>query len=188
MAGVDSGSSVSRGRTIRGFWEKNAQYILSVAVSVILTVLLLILPIDYQSLGSLGYLGVFLSTLLPSATVIFPSPTLAAAFIGGTFLNPFLVGLVAGLGATVGELTGYLAGYGGSVLAAESPHYARVKAVMERFGLWTVFVFALIPNPLFDIAGIAAGAMRLSLWRFQMVCFAGKAVRFIVIAYLGFLV
>lgn len=169
----------------RQFVLRNSRYLLSIAASVVLTVVLLVVPVNYEAMGDYGYLGVFLSTLLPSATVIFPSPTLAAAFIAGTFLNPFWVGVVAGLGATLGELTGYLAGYSGSGLMARSPHYERVRQVVERFGWWTIFVFALIPNPLFDLAGIAAGAMRLPLWAFQLICFAGKTIRFVLIAYLG---
>lgn len=174
----------------RAFWRENGRYLVSFLASVVLTVGLVLLPVffpvDYSALGGYGYLGVFLATLLPSATVIFPSPTLAAALIAGTFLNPFLVGLVAGLGAALGEITGYMAGYGGSVLAARSSHYRRIRQVVERYGLVAIAVLAFIPNPLFDLAGIASGAARIPLWRFLLVCFLGKAARFILIAYLGY--
>ncbi|MBN1485569.1 MAG: VTT domain-containing protein [Chloroflexia bacterium] len=163
----------------------NGRYIVSIVASVLLTVLLLWLPLDYQALGGYGYLGVLLMTMLPSATVIFPSPTLAAAWIAGTFLNPWLVGLVAGLGATVGEITGYLAGYGGSALLVRSDHYERVQGLMNRYGLWVVFLLALVPNPLFDLTGIVAGAARVSLWKFLLVALAGKSLRFLLIAHLG---
>jgi membrane protein YqaA with SNARE-associated domain len=167
------------------FLRNNWRYVLSIGVSVVLTVVLLLLPIDYEALGSYGYLGVFLATLLPSATVVFPSPTIVAAVIAGSFLNPVLAGLTAGLGATIGELSGYLMGYGGSALAEQSPHYERVRRAVDRFGLLTIFVLAFIPNPLFDLAGIAAGTTRMPVWRFQLACFLGKSLRFILLSYAG---
>ncbi len=195
---MDSGTGVPFQEAIRpgwiawwrSFWRENGRYLVSFLASVALTVLLVLLPVffpvDYSALGGYGYLGVFLATLLPSATVIFPSPTLAAALIAGTFLNPLGVGLVAGLGAALGEVTGYMAGYGGSVLAARSSHYRRIRGMVERYGLVAIAVLAFIPNPLFDLAGIASGAARIPLWRFLLVCFLGKAARFVLIAYLGY--
>ncbi|MGB9724349.1 MAG: YqaA family protein [Chloroflexia bacterium] len=179
----------SRPARWQAFWRENGRYIVSFLASVFLTAAIVLLPllfpVDYAALGNLGYLGVFLATLLPSATVIFPSPTLAAAFIAGTFLNPFLVGLLAGLGATLGEITGYMAGYGGSMLAARSSYYQRIRAFVGRYGLLAIVIMAFIPNPLFDLAGIASGATRIPLWRFLLACFVGKAARFVLIAYLG---
>lgn len=172
------------------FFRQYSRYLVSILLSIALTAVLLLLPLllpsfDYEALGGYGYLGIFLSTLLPSATVIFPSPTLAAAWIGGTFLNPMWVGLLAGLGATIGEITGYLMGYGGSAMAERSRNYERIQRLVARYGLPVVFIFALIPNPLFDLTGIAAGTARMPVWRFLAVCFLGKAIRFILIAYLG---
>lgn len=172
-----------------GFLRANGRYLVSILASVLVTAAIvlapLVLPIDYAKLGNYGYLGVFLTTLLASATVIFPSMSLAGAWIGGAFLFPPLVGLLAGLGATLGELTGYLAGYGGSALVARSRYYQAVQRFVGRYGLFAIFLFALIPNPLFDLAGMAAGATRIRVWAFLLACFLGKAVRFVVIAYLG---
>jgi len=169
----------------RGFLKENWRYLLSVGASVVLTVVLLVLPLNYRALGNYGYLGVFLGTLLPSATVIFPSPTLAVAWIGGRFLNPALVGLLAGAGATLGEMTGYTAGFGGSALAVRSRYYAKVHRAVDRYGWLVVALFAFIPNPLFDLAGIAAGATRMPVWKFLLACALGKVLRFVAIAYLG---
>jgi len=170
---------------VRKFLKEYGRYLFSILFSIILTAALLLLPVDYAAIGNLGYIGVFLTTLLSSATVIFPSPTLAAAWIGGSFLFPPLVGLAAGLGASLGEITGYTAGYGGSALASRSRYYAPIQRFVGRYGLVAIFVFALIPNPLFDVAGLAAGTTRIPLWAFLTACFLGKTVRFIIIAYLG---
>lgn len=171
------------------FLKEYGRYLTSILGSILITAAILLAPmvfsIDYSRLGEFGYLGVFLTTLLSSATIIIPSPTLAAAYIGGGFLFPPLVGLLAGVGATLGEISGYMAGYGGSALASRSRYYAPVRRFVERYGLLAIFAFALIPNPLFDMAGIAAGTTRIPLWAFLAACGLGKTVRFILIAYLG---
>ena len=155
----------------------------------VLTAAVLLIPplfgVDYSILGNYGYLGVFLTTLLASATVIFPSPTLVAPLVAGAFLPPPLVGLVAGLGAALGEASGYLAGYGSSALAARSRYYEPIARFVRRFGLLAILILAFIPNPLFDLAGIAAGTTRIPYWRFLLACFVGKTLRFILIAYMG---
>ncbi len=184
------------GEQCRGFWRpwlpravvwlrENWRFPASLLGSVALTVLLLVLPVNYAALGNYGYLGVFLLTLLPSATVVFPSPTLAVSWIAGGFLSPPLVGLAAGAGATLGELTGYLAGYGGSALASRSRSYERIRKAVNRYGWLAIALLAFIPNPLFDFGGIAAGTARMPLWRFLLACFVGKTLRFALIAYLG---
>lgn len=180
---------VGWGAAVRSFLKENGRYLFSMAASIVLTVLVLAVPpifgVNYAVLGNYGYLGVFLTTLLSSATVVFPSPTLVAPLIVGAFLAPPLVGLVAGVGAALGEATGYLAGYGSSALAARSRYYEPIRRFVNRFGLLAILVLAFIPNPLFDVAGIAAGSARVPYWRFLLVCFLGKTLRFILIAYMG---
>jgi uncharacterized membrane protein YdjX (TVP38/TMEM64 family) len=70
-------------------------------------------------------------------------------------------------------------------LAARSRYYEAVRRFIARYGLFAIFIFALIPNPLFDLAGIAAGTTRIPVWAFLLACFLGKTVRFILIAYMG---
>ncbi len=173
-----------RGRW-RLFLRENGRYLLSALLSAVLTVVLILLPVDYGALGDFGYLGIMLTSVLANATVVFPAPTMAAAWIGGTFLIPPLVGLAAGFGSTVGEMTGYLAGYGGSALAARSRYYEQVRRFVGKYGVLGIFVLAVIPSPLFDLAGLAAGAMRMRLWMFLGACFLGKTFRYVLVAYLG---
>jgi membrane protein DedA with SNARE-associated domain len=136
-------------------------------------------------LGAYGYLGVFLLTLLASATIVLPSPALGVAALAGKTLNPWLVGLIGGSAAGLGEITGYLAGLGGSALAERSRFYPRVEGWVRRWGMLTIFVLAFIPGPVFDLAGIAAGTMRMPFHRFLLPCLAGKVLRFIIVAWAG---
>ncbi len=90
---------------------------------------------------------------------------------------PLLVGVVAGVAETIGELTGYAAGYGGSPLFRDRPIYPRVQAWMERRGVLTMFLLSCIPNPLVDVAGVAAGAVKMRLGRFVTGVLPGKVLK-----------
>ena len=96
-----------------------------------------------------------------------------------------VVALAGASGSTLGEITGYLAGYGGQGLAERSKRYEQVENWMRRFGDATVFVMAAIPNPLFDLAGLASGSLRFPIWRFLTAAFLGKIVKFSLITFLG---
>jgi membrane protein DedA with SNARE-associated domain len=154
--------------------------------TLLLTVGLLLLPGDLvERLGAYGYLGVFLLTLLSSATIVLPSPALGVVALAGKTMNPWLVGLIGGLAAGLGEVTGYIAGLGGSPLAARARFYPRVEGWVRRWGSLTIFTLAFIPGPIFDLAGLAAGTMRMPFRRFLLACIAGKILRFIVTAWAG---
>lgn len=163
------------------------QALLTFVGTIALTIGLVLLPFDASRLGAYGYGVLFVLTLLSSATVILPSPALAAAVQASKTLNPTLVGLVSGLAAGIGESTGYLAGRSGKELAhlRERSLGRRIERYVRRWGLLTVFVLAAIPTPLIDLAGITAGALGLGFWRFELACIAGKTTRFLAVAFLG---
>jgi membrane protein YqaA with SNARE-associated domain len=56
---------------------------------------------------------------------------------------------------------------------------------MRRYGALTICVLATIPNPFFDLAGITAGILRFPVAWFLLCCWAGKTVKFLLIAFLG---
>ena len=138
-----------------------------------------------SSLAAFGYVGAFLVMALSNATLILPAPGLIFVFALGSSLHPLLVGLFAGVGATLGELTGYIAGYSGVSIAEDTAIVARVQMWMERRGLWTIFFLSFIPNPLFDIAGILAGASRIPVLHFLGVSVIGKILQSTAIALAG---
>jgi len=132
-----------------------------------------------------GYPGVFLTHVIGSATIILPAPSITLTFALGSALNPVWVGLASAAGAACGELTGFLAGYGGSAVVEKYELYSRFRGYMERYGLIPVFILAMIPNPFFDLAGIAAGTLRFPVWQFVLVCFLGNAVKMTLVAFAG---
>jgi uncharacterized membrane protein YdjX (TVP38/TMEM64 family) len=148
---------------------------------------------NIESLKGYGYAGLFLINVIGAAAILLPSPAAASVFGGGALLEDFLgvpafiwVGLVAGFGEAVGEFSGYAAGYGGRVFIQERTAYARMRAWMQKRGFFTMFLMSTIPNPAFDIAGLAAGAVQMPLKSFFVAVFLGKTLKNTWIAAAGF--
>jgi len=137
------------------------------------------------NLAGYGYLGAFLISLISSATILVPIPGIAVVFALGATYNPYLVGVAAGAGSALGELSGYMAGYSGQIVVKNSKTYLRMEEWMKRRGSVVIFVLSFVPNPLFDLAGMAAGVLRYPLWKFISVCFLGKTPKFILVALAG---
>lgn len=162
------------------------QTVFLIGGTLLLTVGLLFIPGDAVArLGSFGYVGVFVLTLLSSASIVLPSPALGVAALAGKTLNPWLVGLVGGIAAGLGETTGYLAGRGGNALVQRSRWYPRVETWVQRWGVLTIFVLAFVPGPGLDLAGIAAGTLKLPFRSFLVACLCGKILRFLLVAWAG---
>lgn len=139
-----------------------------------------------QELEKYGYAAIFLVGLVSNATLILPVPGLAISSVMGGVFNPWIVGIVGGVGQALGELTGYMAGYSGQTWVDENRVYDRLTRWIQRYGALTIFVLAVIPNPIFDVGGIIAGALRLPLWRFLASCTAGKVIKNILFALAGY--
>ncbi len=141
-----------------------------------------------EELAVYGYPGVFLFAALTSATVILPAPGLIVVYALGAALNPLGVGIAAGLGAALGELSGYLAGYSGRAVIENSQSYDRIRDWLQnhgRAGGWLIFMLAFLPVTLFDVAGMAAGALKMPVWWFLAWETPGKILKMIIVAYLG---
>jgi membrane protein YqaA with SNARE-associated domain len=135
--------------------------------------------------GNFGYLGVFLVSLITSATIILPAPGIIIILALGTVLSPVLVGLTAGTGAALGEMTAYLAGFSGRGLVENRRLYNRLEGWLNtKWGVIVIFVFAATPLP-FDILGIVAGVLRFPIWKFFIACWLGKTTFWMVTALLG---
>jgi len=126
-----------------------------------------------------------LLSVIGNATIILPMPVVLTAFVGGSLFNPLMVTLVISFGATIGELTGYLAGISGQNIIDNDPKFVKIRKWMDKYGLWTIFILAAVPNPLFDLAGIVAGAYKISVIKYLLVVFLGKIIKFGLIAFLG---
>ena len=157
--------------------------------SLALSFSILLIPIDPQKLGLLGYGGMFIITLLGAMTLFVPGPTMVAAFVIGSTLNPLIVSLVGGLGSAIGESTGYTAGYASRALISANQEkttwYTRIMGWMVKHPFFTIFILAAIPNFLTDLSGLIAGRIKYPYFKFLLATFFGKTIRFGMSAYLG---
>ncbi len=133
-----------------------------------------------------GYFGVFIIMLLANATVILPAPGVAVVFAMGSVFNPLGVALSAGVGGAIGEITGYLAGFSGQAVVENTKVYNRLMPWIKKYGAWVILVLSSVPNPFFDIAGIAAGIAKIPLWQFLLACWVGQTIKMALFAYAGY--
>lgn len=159
--------------------------VLAIILVIGVTVLLYLNRDKVSKLGVFGYPGIFLVSLLSNASLILPIPGVLFTSAMGAVFNPWWVALAAGSGATLGELSGYMAGFSGQGIVENRKWYDRVSAWIKDYGDFTIFFLALIPNPLFDIGGMVAGALRMPLWRFLLFCWLGKIGKMLLFAFGG---
>lgn len=138
-----------------------------------------------QEYAAYGYPGIFLIALLANATVLLPAPGLAVVFTMGSVFHPLGVGLAAGTGGALGELSGYLAGYSGQGAVEKSAAYNRIQPWVQKWGGWAILILAAVPNPAFDLAGVAAGVLKMPLWKFLLFCWSGQIIKMSIFAYSG---
>ncbi|MCX6772538.1 MAG: VTT domain-containing protein [Candidatus Micrarchaeota archaeon] len=158
---------------------------LSLIFALAITAVALFLSTKISAFSEYGYAGVFLISLISSATVLIPVPGFAVVIALAAALDPILLGVAAGLGSGLGELSGYFLGYAGHDAVTATKTFRSHKKQIEKYGAPAIFALAFIPNPLFDVAGIAAGSIKMKWWKFLLATCAGKVLRFILLAYLG---
>jgi uncharacterized membrane protein YdjX (TVP38/TMEM64 family) len=165
-----------------------AQLILRITLLVLVvagTFLLVFNRNKIQHLEVYGYPGIFLVSLLSNATILVPLPGVMLTSAMAMVFNPFWVAIASGAGAALGELSGYLVGFSGQPMLEKSDNVKKLTAWMQNNQSWTIFLLALVPNPLFDMAGFMAGASRMPVWKFLFFCLLGKIAKMLAFAYLG---
>lgn len=149
------------------------------------------LPWTHSLIVNFSYLGIFLISLLSSATIFLPLPfygfVLFASVLG---LNPWITAIATAGGDTIGELTGYLVGKGGKSVMEEKHRHKIIKLFMrffKKYGFATNMVVAFIPFP-FNVMGILSGIGNYGVKKFLLATFIGKTAKFMLIAYLSYVV
>ena len=136
-----------------------------------------------------GYVGVWVFAFIAAASIFVPVPGLAAVCVAAApvlGLNPIIIGVVAGSAEALGELTGYLAGLGGRGFLERNRFYPRFRRLLIRRGGLILFFGSVIPNPLFDVMGIAAGSILYPVKKFLLYVFIAKSIKSTGVAYACF--
>jgi membrane protein YqaA with SNARE-associated domain len=139
-----------------------------------------------SSLQGWGLIGILVINFIGTATLFLPAPAIVTVFAGGHLYPVPLVALYATLGAVAGDLIGYLLGYSGNrLLEDHNKTFEKIITLFKRYGGVVIFVFAFVPNPLFDAIGLVAGAFRYPPWKYILFLFLGRLLRNLLVAYIG---
>ena len=63
--------------------------------------------------------------------------------------------------------------------------YQTLEKWTLRYGGWTILLLAALPNPFFDVAGAAAGVLRMPVATFLLWAWIGKTFKMLAVAYGG---
>ena len=142
----------------------------------IVSVLAWVLKDVMKKWAPLTLLGLLLTCFVMNSTVLLPSSSLLVILEYSFVISPVSVVLVGAVGTSLGELTGYMMGVEGCALIKR---FKRVSTAtnFRKHDFWWVMIFALIPFPFFDFAGIMAGGVRMNPFRFLIACFLGKLIK-----------
>ena len=159
------------------------------ALSLILSIVFLIFKDYFQGARTLGLLGLFIINLVSNASLFVSAPALLTVIAGGNMYPPVLVALSSSLGATIGDLIGFIIGFSGRKITLHKLEkkmwFKFLENFFKRHGSWVLFIFAFIPNPLFDSIGVLAGLLNYSLLKFFLIVFIGRLIRYFLLAQAG---
>lgn len=157
--------------------------------SLLLSIALFYYQDFFREARGLGLLGLFLVNAVSSASLVVAGPGFLSVIAGGAIYNPFLVAFIGSLGSAAGDMLSFAIGLSGRRLAEEALNkkiwFRVLNDLFKKHGLWILFMFSLVPNPLFDSIGFLAGAFSFSPWKFFIVVFVGRMIRFYLLALLG---
>ena len=157
--------------------------------AVVLSVLLLFGVVAFfasdliRKYSTASYIGILFFSFLSNSTVLLPAPSSLVVIEYSLILNPFLVAILGGLGAAVGEMTGFLVGYHSKRIISHNKRFRSLRILewIERkfksHPYLLVFIFSLIPFPVFDIVGIMSGAAKLKPTLFFASTLIGKTIK-----------
>jgi len=160
----------------------------SLAVTIVLSVIIINNRSYLNQIAEWGYLGCFFVNVVTNGTFILPGFGIVITFTLGGVLNPAIVGAVAGIGEAIGATGAYFTGYAGRGLLRDSNSslYLRFSNIIDRHGSKAIFFTSAVLTPLFYPFAVFLGMVRFGWVRFFLVTWAGRTVKSMVIAYLGY--
>lgn len=154
---------------------------------------------DVEALERFGYVGAFIISVLGGATILAPVPMTPVIFVLGAvmrpayapYLGPVYVGIAAGMGEAVGGMLIYMTGFTGGIFLPSPTNrfydiYLHITKWMEKRGGVVLFVLSAVINPFFYPAAIAAGAIQFGFKKYMLICWAGKTIKGITVAFAGY--
>ena len=161
----------------------NPRKVLSVLFGIIFAVMMSAPYILYkeqiQQMALIGYLSVVIACAISNVSILLPSSSTLIVVAAASSLNPILCVLAGGLGTALGEQSSYICGrIGRKGFDDNGNREKKVLKWMKKHDSLTVFVFAFLPLPIFDIVGIAAGVLRMNWIKYMISAVLGKTMKF----------
>jgi membrane protein DedA with SNARE-associated domain len=131
---------------------------------------------------------------LGGLTLFLPVPILPILFTAGGAMNPVLAALIASAGMTAGMMATYAVGAGASGLTRRltTRQGGRLTSLMTKAAGWfsregvkASFILSLVPNPVYDFAGLIAGSVGVPWHKFAAGTFLGKSLQSLGVAVAG---
>lgn len=163
--------------------ESKSKKVLYILIG-ILTALLFSAPYiifreQIENAKAVGYISLVLMCAVSNVSILIPTSSTVITLAAATVLNPWLCVLCAGLGTAIGEQSSYICGRIGGMGFDENPEKTnRVVGWLKDKTFATIFLFAFIPLPLFDVAGIASGALKVNWFKYTLAAVSGKVLKF----------
>lgn len=165
-------------------------------VAILVFILSLVLSIAFfyfrdffKGAESLGLLGIFLINFVSNASFFVSGPAFLTVIAGGALYPPILVAIASSLGSAAGDVISFIVGFTGRHIINHKLNQKIWFRVLEdyfkKFGGIILFIFALIPNPFFDSIGLIAGIFHYNIWKYLLIVFVGRLIRFFLLATLG---
>jgi membrane protein YqaA with SNARE-associated domain len=129
--------------------------------------------------------GITLASFLESTIIPIPLEALLIPLMQSQRSKLWAIAFMATLGCIAGALFGYALGYflfdalGEWVIHTfSSPEqFALVKEKMQQQGFWFVLTLGIVPIP-FQLAMLAAGATKYSIWLFLLATIIARSIRY----------
>jgi membrane protein YqaA with SNARE-associated domain len=189
---IGGGSDIDRSQ-LEGFqlWlSNNREYAFRLAmitfVIAFVTISIAMWATDSLNVENAGYGGLWIINFIAAGLIVVPISGPAAVCIAAApdfGLNPLAIGLISASAEALGELTGYLLGLSGRSFFERNRFYPRVHGWVSKRGGIILFLGAVIPNPLFDVIGVAAGSIGYPIKRFVVIVFVAKSIKSVSVAY-----
>ncbi len=152
-------------------------------------VLLLKFKLLIAAVMKLGALGLLLISAMDASSLAVPMDFIVATFVWNNRARFWIYPLVTALGSAIGSLLPFLLGRAGGELfllkRINRESYERMRDRFERQEFLALFIPAMLPPPTpFKLFVFAAGVFEMRLAPFLLATFAGRLVRFSVLALL----
>src|SRR3990167_4320226 len=151
-------------------------------LSIVLSVGFFVFNDFFAGSRSLGLIGIFIINFVSHASFFVSGPAFLTVVAGGNLYPPILVALVSSFGATLGETISFAFGASGRYLAnhklKNKKWFYILSIYFKKYGDIILFVFALVPNPLFDAVGLVAGIFGYNFFKYFLLVLAGRFIRY----------